>query len=276
MISDVLLVGCGDLGARVGLRLAALGHDVLALRRDAAAVPPPLRARSADLTRETPDLGDVRARYVVVALTARPRTEDAYRATYVEGMARALDALEATGHPPERAVLVSSTAVLGARQDPQLDDEATPPAPKDGPGRMLLRAEEVFHERLPHGTVLRLSGLYGAGPARLIDRVRRGDVGDPHAWTNRIHRDDAAAAVVHLLTMPNQPEALYLGTDDEPAQMGDVARHLAERLGAPVPPAADPALGHGKRLSNARLRATGWVPGSPTYREGYARVLARE
>lgn len=273
--SDVLLVGCGDLGARIGLRLAALGHDVLALRRDAAAVPAPLRARAVDLTRETPDLHDVEARYVVIALTARPRTEEAYRATYVGGMARALDALEATGHSPERAVLVSSTAVLGARRDPPLDDESMPPAPKDGPGRVLLEAEEVFHERLPHGTVLRFSGLYGGAPARLLDRVRHGDVGDPHAWTNRIHRDDAAAAVVHLLTMPQPPAALYLGTDDEPAQLGDVARHLAQRLGAPVPPAADPALGHGKRLSNARLRATGWVPGSPTYREGYDRLLDR-
>ena len=43
-----------------------------------------------------------------VALTARPRTEESYRATYVDGMARALDAL---AEPPERAVLVSSTAV---------------------------------------------------------------------------------------------------------------------------------------------------------------------
>ena len=38
--SDVLLVGCGDLGAAVGLRLAGRGHEVLALRRDAARVPP--------------------------------------------------------------------------------------------------------------------------------------------------------------------------------------------------------------------------------------------
>lgn len=29
---DVLLVGAGDLGAAVGLRLASLGHSVLALR----------------------------------------------------------------------------------------------------------------------------------------------------------------------------------------------------------------------------------------------------
>lgn len=264
---DVLLVGAGDLGAAVGLRLAALGHDVLALRRNAAAVPPPLVGRSVDLTREQPVLSDVRPRLVVVALTARPRTEEAYRATYVDGMARALDAL---AQPPERAVLVSSTAVHGSRDLPDLEDETAPPSPSDGPGRMLVAAEEAFHQRVPHGTVLRLSGLYGGSSTRLLDQVREGRVTDPHRWTNRIHRTDAAAAVVHLLTTAAQPEPLYLGTDDEPAQLGDVAAYLADRIGAPAPPPADPARGHGKRLSNARLRATGWAPTLPTYREGYA------
>lgn len=272
MTSDVLLVGCGDLGAAVGHRLADLDHDVLALRRNADRVPAPLRGLSVDLTREVPSLGDLDARFVVVALTARPRTEESYRATYVDGMARALDGLAATGRTPERAVLVSSTAVHGSADRPPLDDETTPPAPKDGPGRMLVEAERLFLERVPTGAVLRLSGLYGGSSTRLLDQVREGRIDDPHRWTNRIHREDAAAAVVHLLTMEPQPESLYVGTDDEPAQLGDVAAHLAGRLGAPAPPPADPELGHGKRLSNARLRATGWAPTLPTYREGYARV----
>jgi nucleoside-diphosphate-sugar epimerase len=265
---DVLLVGCGDLGTAVGLRLADLGHAVLGLRRNADRVPAPLDGMSVDLTREAPDLTGLRPRWVVVALTARPRTEEAYRATYVDGMARALDALE---HSPERAVLVSSTAVHASHDRPPLEDETAPLAPSDGPGRMLVAAEEAFHDRIPHGTVLRLSGLYGGSSTRLLDTVREGRVDDPHRWTNRIHRDDAAAAVVHLLTMAERPGRLYLGTDDEPAQLGDVAAHLADLLGAPAPPPADPALGHGKRLSNARLRSTGWVPSRPSYREGYTR-----
>jgi nucleoside-diphosphate-sugar epimerase len=135
-----------------------------------------------------------------------------------------------------------------------------------------VAAEEAFHERLPHGTVLRLSGLYGGSSTRLLDQERSGGITDPHRWTNRIHREDAAAAVVHLLTMGLPPESLYLGTDDAPAQLGDVAAYLAERLGAPAPPPADPEQGHGKRLSNTRLRATGWEPARPSYREGYARL----
>ncbi|RYB92198.1 SDR family NAD(P)-dependent oxidoreductase [Nocardioides glacieisoli] len=268
-MADVLLIGAGDLGAAVGLRLAPLGQSVLALRRNASLVPAPLVGRSVDLTSESPDLSGVRPRFVVVALTARPRTEEAYRATYVDGMARALDALEV---PPERAVLVSSTAVMPSGDQPPLDDESVAAAPSDGPGRQLVAAEEAFHERIPHGTVLRLSGLYGGSSTRLLDQVRDGRIDDPHRWTNRIHREDAVVAVVHLLTMDASPAGLYLGTDDEPAQLGDVAAYLAERLGAPAPPTADPQQGHGKRLSNARLRATGWAPTYASYREGYARV----
>lgn len=272
MTQDVLLVGAGDLGAAVGLRLAELGHGVLALRRNASLVPAPLVGRSVDLSAQAPDLSGLRPRLVVVALTARPRTEEAYRATYVEGMSRALDAL---AEPPARAVLVSSTAVHPGHDRPELEDETTQAVPSDGPGRQLVAAEEAFHARVPHGTVLRLSGLYGGGSTRLIDKVREGRVDDPHRWTNRIHRSDAAAAVVHLLAMVREPERLYLGTDDEPAQMGDVAAYLAERLGAPAPPPADPAQGFGKRLSNARLRSTGWAPTRPTYREGYADLGAQ-
>ena len=270
MTPDVLLVGCGQLGADVGLRLAARGHTVLAIRRRAELVPPPLLGLSADLTAEVPVLPELRLQHLVVALTARPRSEEAYRATYVDGMRRALDALDAAGQVPGRAVLVSSTSVYGAQPDGAIVDEDTPAHPSDGPGRMLLEAEHLFSARIPHGTVLRLSGLYGGPPGRLHAQVLAGEITEPNRWTNRIHRDDAAAAVVHLLTLAQDPGPLYLGTDDEPALFGDVAAHLAHSLGAPAPPATDLALATGKRLSNARLRATGWAPTYPSYREGYA------
>jgi nucleoside-diphosphate-sugar epimerase len=270
MTPDVLLVGCGQLGADVGLRLAARGHTVLAIRRSAELVPPPLLGLAADLTAEVPVLPELDLHHLVVVLTARPRSEEAYRATYVDGMRRALDALDEAGQVPGRAVLVSSTSVYGAQPDGAIVDEDTPAHPSDGPGRMLLEAERLFSERIPHGTVLRLSGLYGGPPGRLHAQVLAGGITEPNRWTNRIHRVDAATAVVHLLTLARAPDPLYLGTDDEPAMFGDVAAHLAHRLEAPAPPATDLARATGKRLTNARLRATGWVPTYPSYREGYA------
>ena len=268
--SDVLLVGCGQLGSAVGLRLADRGHHVAAIRRSAHLVPAPLLAVPADLTSGFPVLPPLDLSLLAVVLTARPRTEESYRATYVDGMLRALDAVEAAGQRPDRAVLVSSTGVYGDLPADRLTDEDTAPGPVDGPARVLGEAEEAFLARLPHGTVLRLSGLYEGTSTRLLDKLRSDDPGDPHHWTNRIHRDDAAAAVVHLLTMPATPGPLYVGTDDEPAQLGDVLAELADSHDLPAPPAADPARGTGKRLSNARLRATGWAPAVPSFREGFA------
>ncbi|MGJ9424035.1 NAD(P)H-binding protein [Aeromicrobium sp. CF3.5] len=267
--SDSLLIGCGRLGSAVGLRLAELGHDVAAIRRSADQVPAPLTPVAADLTAESPALPPLDLGFLVVALTARPRTEESYRATYVDGMLRALDAVEAAGQRPTRAVLVSSTGVFGDLPTDPVADEDTRPGPVDGPGQVLGEAERAFIDRLPHGTVLRMSGLYDGTGTRLLDQVRTGQVSDPHRWTNRIHRHDAAAAVVHLLTMADTPASLYLGTDDEPIQLGEVLTALAAAHGLPVPPAADPTRGTGKRLSNARLRATGWTPTYPTFREGF-------
>lgn len=266
---DALLIGCGQLGSAIGLRLADLGHEVAAIRRSAHLVPTPLLPVAADLTSEVPVLPPLDLSFLAVVLTARPRTEESYRATYVDGMLRALDAVEAAGQRPGRAVLVSSTGVYGDLSSAHMTDEDTEPGPADGPARVLGEAERAFIDRLPHGTVLRLSGLYDGTSTRMLDKLRSDDPGDPHHWTNRIHRDDAAAAVVHLLTMAATPEPLYVGTDDEPVQLGEVLAALAASYDLQTPPAADPADGIGKRLSNARLRATGWTPSYPTFREGF-------
>lgn len=268
MTSSALLVGFGDLGSDIGARLIERGHAVTAVRRRPDLLPASVRGIGADLTVAGPDLSGVGVDLLVVVLTARPRTEESYRATYVDGMIRALDALPTV---PRRAVLVSSTGVYGDLPDGEEADESTVPRPADGPARALLEAEHRFVDRLPHGTVLRLSGLYGPRTRRLVDQVRDGRVSDPDRWTNRLHREDAAAAVVHLLTRPGAPGTLYVGTDDEPALQGDVAAFIAGRLGLPRPPAPT-GRGRGKRLSNARLRESGWVPRYPTYREGYGHL----
>ena len=46
----MLLAGCGDVGVRAGLALAAAGRRVYGLRRSEAPLPAPLQALRADLT----------------------------------------------------------------------------------------------------------------------------------------------------------------------------------------------------------------------------------
>jgi nucleoside-diphosphate-sugar epimerase len=119
--------------------------------------------------------------------------------------------------------------------------------------------------------VLRLSGLYGPGREALLRRARAGEAGRMH-WTNRIHLDDAAAALSQLLAL-SSPQRLYLGNDDAPALEWEVQAWLREREGLPALPAPSGAP-TGRRIANTRLRGSGWQPIHPDFRSGHARLLA--
>lgn len=271
----VLIAGCGDLGTQAGLGFAAAGHRVVGWRRSARKLPALIEGQSVDLTAELPSIPrdtDV----VVIALTADGRSEAAYRATYFDGTANLLAALDRDSVVPRRIVFVSSTAVYG-HDDGAWLDETTAPSPSTPTGAVLRETEQLLTERAPQSVMLRLSGIYGPGRTRLIDQVRNGTAsigGVPH-WTNRIHRDDAAAAIVHLAGL-QAPAGAYLGTDNEPALLADVQRFLAAELGVPLPASstdADEPGATGKRCSNALLSAGGFEFTYPTYREGYRAIL---
>lgn len=276
-----LIAGCGDLGTEIGLRLAAAGATVHGLRRSPGVLPAPIRPLAGDLTADDgmPPLPDDLD--LVVHAAAGARGADGYRALYRDGLRRVLEAVAATGASP-RVLFVSATSVYGVTDGADVD-EATPTEPNSDTGTVLVEAERLLHDAPFPTTALRLAGIYGPGRTRLIDQVRDGSarLPEPPVHTNRIHRDDAAAAAVHLLTGVAELAATYVGVDDEPADKAQVLRFLADELGVPHPPPADPGdggrrRGGDKRCRNTRLRATGWVPRYPTYREGYRAILAGE
>ena len=274
----VLIAGSGDLGTEAGLRFAAAGFSVLGWRRSPENLPSEISGQAADLTGELPRI-PAGTDIVVLAAAAGERTEAAYRAAYVDGTANVLDALERDGVRPARILFVSSTAVYGDADGGEVDED-TPPAPASATGAVILEAEQLLHDRRPDAVVLRLAGIYGPGRTRLIDAVTGGTAVVPAGsqLTNRIHRDDAAAAIVHLTTKVSHPAPLYVGVDMEPVEMSDVLHFLAGELGRELPPAAPAASSRGgnRRLSNRALTGTGFDFVYPTYREGYRAVLAGE
>lgn len=277
----VLIAGCGYVGTELGLRLAAAGDRAFGLRRRTEGLPTPIRPIAADLL--DPGLADrlppVDA--VVHAASADGSTPEGYRAAYVESVRNLLDALMRGPHRPARVIFVSSTAVWGDREGGWVD-EGTPPDPDSFRGELVLEGERLVREGPIPGVVLRLGGIYGPGRRRLIERVRAGEATCPEPggaplWSNRIHRDDAARAIAHILGLP-EPEPLYAGVDEEPAPLCDVVRFLARRLGAPEPRIASDRSRErsNKRVSSRRLRASGYAFRYPSYREGYAAILAGE
>ncbi|MDI2035169.1 hypothetical protein PJL15_02295 [Paenarthrobacter nitroguajacolicus] len=278
----MLIAGCGDLGTEVGLRFAAAGHRVVGLRRSPEKLPPEIQGVRADLSKPLPEL-PTDVDIVVVAVAADTSTEEAYRAAYVNGVKNVLDALERQSIEPRRILFVSSTAVY-KDSGGAVVDESTPTEPTRFSGQVLLEAEDLLFARTVGSSTqaisVRLGGIYGPGRTRLIDQVRTGKAVIPAQpkHTNRIHRDDAAAMIVHLALMEQQPQAVYLGVDDDPAEYGDVLRFLAGELQLPEPPvgpASDGGAGD-KRCSNRRLKTTGFTFTYPSYKEGYLAVLAGE
>ncbi|MCU1407418.1 MAG: NAD(P)-dependent oxidoreductase [Glaciihabitans sp.] len=273
----VLIAGCGDLGTEAGLRFAARGHRVVGVRRSIDRLPGLIEGQSVDLRRNRPVV-PVDTSVVVIALTAGQRTAEAYRETYLRGLGNVLDGINESGANPRRVILVSSTAVYDVADGSWVDE--TTPATSDSPTAAVLReTEDLLRERAPGAVVLRLGGIYGPGRERLINQVREGSARIPASslFTNRIHRDDAAAAIVHLALTDNEVGPLYLGVDNEPTQLGEVLGFLAGELGADIPQQGNEnsrEQGGDKRCSNAALRATGFEPVYPTFREGYRAVLA--
>jgi nucleoside-diphosphate-sugar epimerase len=264
----------------LGLRLAAEGHGVWGLRRSADRLPAPIRPLSADLL--GPGLGKILpdADAVVYAVSADGGTPEAYRAAYVDGLGNLLEALRARGSPPARILFTSSTAVWGDRAGEWVD-ETTPPDPDNFRGAIVLEGESALGAASDSTTTLRLGGIYGPGRTRLLERVQAGEARCPEAgspadatWSNRIHRDDAARALAHLLTL-DDPDPVYVGVDDAPARLCDVYTHLAGLLGVPPPErgGGDERSRSNKRCSNARLRATGFEFLYPTFREGYRAMI---
>lgn len=271
----ILIAGCGYVGSALAVRLVGEGHDVFGLRRDPTGLPAGVAPVAADLasgegTAAVP--GDLDA--CVTSISPDGRSPDAYEAAYVRAVRNLRSQLEVESPDLRRWVFTSSTAVYGDESGDWVD-ETTSTSPSSFTGRAVLDGERlVLESGAPHPVVLRLGGIYGPGRTRLLERVRRGEATCPPepTYTNRIHRDDAAGAIAHLLTVAD-PDRVYLGVDTEPAERCEVLTWLAEQVGAP-PPGRGPASTRGnKRARSDRLQASGYTFAYPTFREGYRAIL---
>ncbi len=275
-MANLLLVGCGDLGAGLAARLVASGHRVTALKRTPPAAPlAGVAYRFADLTQPhtLADLGGSFAQ-VFVILAPGARDAAAYQALYGAGV----DHLRARlAGCVEHWFFVSSTSVYGQDAGEWVDEDA-PAAPSAATAKWLLTAERCLADAGVPATTVRFSGIYGPGRERLLRQVLAGAPVqyDPPSYTNRIHRDDCLGVLewLHRRQLAGTGLAsLYLASDDEPAPAGDVARWLAAELGVPPPPAAAAGSGQNKRCRNARITHAGYRFAYPSWREGYRGVI---
>lgn len=276
MAERILIAGCGFVGCELARQLCGAGHEVWGLARSAPVLPPGAKWWQGDLTKPDSMAALPPVDHVVFAASAGESSDERYRDVYVRGLQNVIAAVR--HHSPARLCFVSSTAVYH-QSDGSWVDEDSPTQPTHFSGVRTLEAERVALDSGLRAVVLRCAGIYGPGRTRLIDSVRSGSarwsLGPPH-FTNRIHRDDVAGALTHLLFHPD-PQPVYVGVDLEPAPERDVYTFLAQRLGVAEPPgetkAATGRSGGNKRCNGSRLRASGYTFRFPTFREGYGAML---
>ncbi len=281
-----LIAGCGYVGKELGRRLVAVGDEVWGFSREQEELPAGVHCLFGDLAdRALLDALPPALDRVVFAAAPSRHDEAAYRAVYVDGLAALTDALACAASPPSRLIFCSSLSVYG-QTDGSLVDEDSPTEPARHSGRVMLEAERVALDGPIPALVARIAGIYGPGRDSIVRRVASGEARIPpgqSAFGSLIHRDDCAAALHHLLDLP-APAPRYVIADDEPGTLADRLRHIAALLGLDdLPVGDDPTASpwmrqrpgdRGKRLDNSRLRASGFELTWPSYREGYAAVVA--
>ncbi len=276
----LVIAGCGYLGRALARLSLSCGAQVLGLchsqrsaeELNAAGIP----ARTADLG-SADSLAEI-ARdlptgvcVVHSAASGRGGGVDAYRKVYLEGMKNLTQAFPGAN----RMLFTSSTSVY-----PQIDGgwvtEASPARPDRETGRLLRAAEDV--SLAAGGAVVRLAGIYGPERSVLLRNFLTGESAidvrtEPPAtpdgrWVNQIHREDAAAALWHLLSVVPDDAfrgSIYNVADSTPLLQRPLYEELSRRFQLPVPPEAAPdntrkrGWTH-KRVDAAHLRATGWQP----------------
>ncbi|MCK9505877.1 MAG: NAD(P)H-binding protein [Porticoccaceae bacterium] len=278
-----LLIGFGDLAQRLAPQLLAAGWQVRGLRRSPADFPgvEMLRGDCRDVDAVASALAD--QDLVIITLTPAAFTAEAYQHAYVdsaEAICAALKRRKGRGESlPRQIIWVSSTSVFGAGQGEWVN-EGSETNPASFSGGCLLAAEQAVAAAAVPATVVRFSGIYGGDSTRMLDQVRAGRCApaQPVQWSNRIHREDCVGILNHLAAWVEQGKILaplYLATDCEPAPLHEVHRWLAEQLKVPFQVAEGGAVTRGnRRCSNQLLLASGYRFIHPTFREGYAQLIA--
>lgn len=277
---SVLIAGCGDVGCRLANQLLPHGWVVHGLRRGISALPSGVNGVAADLFEAHVPQGWPTSAidYLVYCATPAERDEAGYRAAYVEGLRHVLSWLAEHGQRPKRVIFVSSSSVYGQQQGEWVDETSATQA-SGYSGKVMLEAEQVALASGLPASIVRLTGIYGPGRNDLANRVRQGYhvALEPPLYGNRIHADDAAGLLAHLLQADAQGVTLedcYIGVDDAPAPLAEVVDWLRDYLSITLQAEHGSLRRSGsKRCSNARARALGWAPRYATYREGYTALL---
>lgn len=270
----LLIAGYGYVGKAAAQLFQAAGWEVEGWTRtkESAGQDSPLLVRPVDISRRSA-VENAAAKFdaVIHCASSGGGGAESYRQVYFDGARNLVEILQ-----PDRFLFTSSTSVY-AQVNGEWVDETSPAEPKHETGRILRATEEFIRQN--GGTIARLAGIYGPGRSAILRKFLSGEARleeGGQRYLNQVHRDDVAAAFLHLITLPNEQRTVNV-SDNEPLTQRECYTWLAARLQRPLPP--EGAMGErkrgrsNKRVSNQKLRQLGWTPQFPTFEAGMAAVI---
>ena len=279
--SEILIVGCGDIGQRVAASEIARGRAVEAVvktetsraRLEARGI----RTHVLDLDQSS-GLERIEFKAETLFYFAPPAPKgvsDPRLAFFLDGLQKA-----------SRIIYISTSGVYGDSQGAWVHEE-TPPSPGTDRAKRRLDAEHQLQcyaaTRGCDLTILRVPGIYS--PERLpIERIQRKTpvvLPEQAPYSNRIHAEDLSEICIIAASM-DRPSGIYNASDGHPTTMTDYFWHVADYLNLERPPAiplqeAMRILGpnmasfleESRRLSNLKLiEQLGVVLRYPSLRDG--------
>ena len=275
MIPKTLLIGCGYIGLPLALHFIAEGHQVTGWVHSeasaAALAGHPFRRVIVGSVGNSFVWDEVEEDYDLAFFCASSGRGG--EAAYVEVFLRGVNLMNSHLAKAKR-LFISSTSVYGQTQG-EIVTEELPCLPTSITSKTLAMAEKSVIES--PGIVVRSSGIYGPGRGALWEKFKRGEAmieGDGLRWINQIHQRDLVAAMVHLANV-GTPGEIYNASDDTPVTYLDFYKWCSAFLDKPMPPFGPVNTERkrgltNKRVSNVKLRGTGWSPIYPSFREGLA------
>ena len=255
----LLLIGHGYLGAAVARAFHEAGWEVMSLS---------LSGGEGSLACDVADRAAVEnlpsADFIVHCAASGRGGAEAYQRVYVDGCRNLTEKF------PDVPLLFTSSTSVYSQTDGSVVTEESPTEPDRETGRLLLEAERITLDA--GGIVARLAGIYGPGRSVILQKFLSGKAvieEDGRRYLNQIHRDDAARAILHLATSGVQ-KAVFNVSDSVPLTQIECYRRLSEIFDLPMPPSGPRDLDRKrgwthKRVSNAKLQASGWRPLFPCF-----------
>jgi nucleoside-diphosphate-sugar epimerase len=254
----LLLVGNGYLGLAVTREFRENGWE---------AIPVSLSGGEGSIACDVGDPESVAklpaADFIVHCAASGRGGAEAYQHVYVDGCRNLTEKF------PGTPLLFTSSTSVYAQTDGSIVTEESPAIPDRETGNLLLEAERIT--LAAGGIVTRLSGIYGPGRSVILKKFLSGEAvieEDGRRFLNQIHRDDAARAILHLAT--TRANGIFNVSDSTPLSQLACYEKLAEIFSRPLPPSGPRDLNRKrgwthKRVSNEKLRATGWQPEFPSF-----------